>query len=225
MFGGALVIAFAAMNKQNVLEEGLNIIVAIILFLFGLFAIVASFAFEQNRVVTNGIIYGSASIAFGVFLCTDKLVLLEYLVYLLAIFFIVVGSINLIKGVMLIIRKSEKRVLLVVTFIMATLFIAAGVLGLIFSDKVRIICCIIAGVILFAIGVYLLITGIATIIGSNKDKNKPARKQKEKKSKKEKPAEEEQVEEEPESEPEPQEIKELDYTADKPAELPAPEDK
>ena len=80
LFGGALIIAFAATNKQNILEDALNIIAAVILFLFGLFAILTSFIFESNKLFTNGLLYGSACIALGVFLCTRELVLLNYLV-------------------------------------------------------------------------------------------------------------------------------------------------
>ena len=95
LFGGALIVVFAVLGKQNILEEGLNIIVAVILFLFGFFAILASFAFESDRVFTNGLLYGSACIALGVFLCIRELVLLNYLVMLLAIFFIVIGAVEL----------------------------------------------------------------------------------------------------------------------------------
>ena len=111
LFGGALIIAFAATNKQNILEDALNIIAAVILFLFGLFAILTSFIFEPNKIFTNGLLYGSACIALGVFLCTRELVLLNYLVYLLAIFFIVVGSIELINGILLVIKKDKNIVI------------------------------------------------------------------------------------------------------------------
>ena len=35
LFGGALVVAFAIKDDKNILEDGLNIIAAVILFLFG----------------------------------------------------------------------------------------------------------------------------------------------------------------------------------------------
>ena len=68
LFAGALIVAFSIKDgdEGTILIKGLNIIVAIILYLFGLFAIVASFAFEPNKVITNGIVYGSASIALGI---------------------------------------------------------------------------------------------------------------------------------------------------------------
>ena len=212
LFAGALIIAFAIKdgNGGNIIEKGLNIIVAVILFLFGLFAIVASFAFEPNKVVTNGIVYGSASIALGVFLCTDRLVLLEYLVYLLAIFFIVVGAIEILKGIILLAKKVEKKLVVIISMILGAIFIAGGILSIIFSDKVRYVFIFIAAVIFIIIGLYLLITGIITMIGGiNKKDKKPVKREKEKESK---PAKNDDVvvDEQPQKE----EVKELDYTSE-----------
>lgn len=195
LFGGALIIAFAATNKQNILEDALNIIAAVILFLFGLFAILTSFIFEPNKLFTNGLLYGSACIALGVFLCTRELVLLNYLVYLLAIFFIVVGAIELINGVLLVVRKGKNIPYIVISFTAAVLFITGGILALIYRGNVKIAFCIIAGALLFAAGVYELIFGIREMVAQNKNKEKkPARKAKKK------------------EEPKQQEVKELDYT-------------
>ena len=211
LFAGALIVAFSIKDgdEGTILVKGLNIIIAIILYLFGLFAIVASFAFEPNRVITNGIIYGSASIAMGVFLCTDRLIILDYLVYLLAIFFIVIGTIEIIKAIILLVKKAEKLVILIISMIFGAIFIAGGILSIIFSDKVRIVFCFIAALILIAIGLWLLITGIMTLIGGIKSnrENKPAKREKEKKTK------EKHVDDEPEYEA-PQE---LDYTSEVPA--------
>ena len=195
LFGGALIIAFAATNKQNILEDALNIIAAVILFLFGLFAILTSFIFEPNKLFTNGLLYGSACIALGVFLCTRELVLLNYLVYLLAIFFIVVGTIELINGVLLVVRKEKNIPYIVISFAAAVLFITGGILALIYRGNVKIAFCIIAGALLFAAGVYELIFDIREMVAQNKNKEKkPARKAKKK------------------EEPKQQEVKELDYT-------------
>ena len=191
LFGGALIIVFAVMNKENILEDGLNIISAVILFLFGLFAILSSFLFEPDKVFTNGLLYGSACIAFGVFLCLGKLTILEYLVYVLAIFFIVIGSIELIKAIVLIIKKEKRILEIILTFVFGALVIAGGILALIYNTEVRIVFCVIAGVILFAGGVYLLILGIKEIIKRNKEKKAPLKK---------------------DQEAEEQEVKELDFT-------------
>ena len=196
LFGGALIIAFAATNKQNILEDALNIIAAVILFLFGLFAILTSFIFESNKLFTNGLLYGSACIALGVFLCTRELVLLNYLVYLLAIFFIVVGAIELVNGILLIAKKEKRVLFIILSFVAAALFITGGILAIVYRSNVKIAFCIIAGALLFVAGVYELIFGIREMIEQNKNKGerKPAKKAKKK------------------EEPKQEEIKELDYT-------------
>ena len=194
LFGGALIIAFAATNKQNILEDALNIIAAVILFLFGLFAILTSFIFEPNKIFTNGLLYGSACIALGVFLCTRELVLLNYLVYLLAIFFIVVGSIELINGILLVIKKDKNIPYIIISFVAAVVFITGGILALVFRGDVKIAFCIIAGALLFVAGVYELIFGIREMVAQNKNKEKKPRKVKKKEESKQ------------------EEIKELDYT-------------
>ena len=196
LFGGALIIAFAATRKQNILEDALNIIAAVILFLFGLFAILTSFIFEPNKVFTNGLLYGSACIALGVFLCTRELVLLNYLVYLLAIFFIVIGATELINGIILLAKKEKRVVFIVLSFVAAALFITGGILALIYRGNVKIAFCIIAGVLIFAAGIYELIFGIREMIAQNKEKGD---KKPEKKSKRK-------------EEPKKEEVKELDYT-------------
>ena len=195
LFGGALIIVFAVLGKQNILEDGLNIIVAVILFLFGLFAIIASFAFESNRVFTNGLLYGSACIALGVFLCMKELVLLNYLVILLAIFFIVIGAIEIIKGIILIVTKYKVLVAIVVTIAVGVLFLVGGILALIYRNDVKLAFCIIAGALLFLAGVYLLIVGIGALMKQGKEKRQ-VKKASKKEGKKE-------------------EVKELDYTDNK----------
>ena len=210
LFAGALIIAFAIKDGGgSILEKGLNIIFAIILFIFGLFAIVASFAFEPNRIITNGIIYGSGSIAMGVFLCTDQFEILNYLVYLLAIFFIVIGAIEIIKALILLIKKAEKLFILIISLIIGAIFIAGGILSIVFAQDVKIIFCYIAAALLILIGLYLLVTGVIYLIGGIKGNkgNKPAKKEKEKKNK-EKPVDEEVEYEAPQ---------ELDYSSDVPA--------
>ena len=207
LFGGTLIIVFAFNDKENVLKLALNVIAAVILFLFGGFAILTAFLFERKSTISYAIVYGSASIALGVFLCMNKLVLLEYLVYLLAIFFIVIGAIELIKSIIMTIKVKPQVYILVLAYTFSVLFIAGGILSLIFSDKVQIAFCVIAGVLLFLLGVYELVEGIKEMIAQVKgqqNRQKPVKRSK----KKEANPEQEQVQD-AKSEPE---VKELDYT-------------
>lgn len=194
LFGGALIVIFAVLGKPNILEDGLNIIAAVILFLFGLFAIIASFAFESDRVFTNGLLYGSACIALGVFLCIKELILLNYLVILLAVFFIVIGAVEIIKGIILVCTKFKVVAAIVITFVVGAIFLAGGILALIFRNDVKLAFCIVAGILIFLAGIYLLVTGINAMIHANKNKGE---KKADKKAKKEENKEE---------------VKELDYS-------------
>ena len=211
LFGGTLIIVFAFNNKEDILKLALNVIAAVILFLFGGFAILTAFLFERKSAISYAIVYGSASIAMGVFLCMNKLVLLEYLVYLLAIFFIVIGAIELVKSVVMTIKVKPPVYVLVLAYVFSVLFIAGGILSLIFSDKVQTAFCVIAGALLFLLGVYELVEGIKEMIAQVKGNQDKATK---KNKKKEKVSEQEPVKEQPvEDAPKEPEVKELDYTS------------
>ena len=210
LFGGAVIIAFAINNNTEVLENALNIVVAVILFLFGFFAILTSFIFETKKYITVSLLYGSASIALGVFLCTKQLMLLDYIIYLIAIFLIVVGAIQLLKAILLTVRKEkDKLVLIIITYILAVLFIAAGILAIIFRNNVKdvlnIVASVIVGILLLVAGGYELFLGIKALVTNKKKANKVVE------EKKEEPANEVQLEQ-PE-EPKQEEVKELDYTS------------
>ena len=182
LFGGTIIIIFAINGKEGILADVLNIVGAVILFLFGAFAILTSLIFETRKYVSSGLLYGSACIALGVFLCLKKLILLDYLVYLLAIFFIVVGAIELIKAIIFTVKKEPVPVI-VISYLVAALFIAGGILALIFNDKFKTAFCIVAGVLLFVAGVFELIFGIRAMIEQNKEGNKKGNKKSRKKEK------------------------------------------
>ena len=193
LFGGAVIIAFAINNNTEVLENALNIVVAVILFLFGM-----------------SLICGSASIALGVFLCTKQFMLLEYLIYLIAIFFIVVGAIELLKAILLTVKKAKDQLaLIIITYILAVLFIAAGILAIVFRDNVKdvlnIVASVIVGVLLLVAGGYELVLGIKALITNKKKANQVVEEKKEERTAEAQP---EQAEE-----PQQEEIKELDYTS------------
>lgn len=213
LFGGTLTIIFAIQNNKENFANALNIIAAVILFLFGGFAILASFIFERKSPVTYGIIYGSASIALGVFLCMKKVILLEYLVYLLAIFFIVMGAIELIKSIIMTVKVKPKVYILIIAYAVSAILIAGGILSLIFKNNVEIAFCVIAGVLLFLLGVYELVEGVREMI--RQVKGAPANPEKKKNDKAEK--KQEKTKEQPVEEDKPieTEIKEIDYTTNK----------
>ena len=194
LFAGTLIIIFAATNKGNILQDGLDIIAATILFLFGLFAIISSFFFESNSAITNGLLYGSACIALGIFLCTDKFHLLPYVVLLLSIFFVVIGSVELIKGILMIVQKFKNVTYIILTFVFAALFITGGILAICNQGKATTALCIIGGILLVACGAYQMVVGIKVMSAKKGNRNnKPARRSAPKKESQ-------------------KEVKEIDYT-------------
>ena len=220
LFGGAIIIAFAI----NDIKEGsthvtdaLNICVAVILFLFGGFAILATLIFESKKYITTGLLYGSASIALGIMFCAKKLYIIEYLVYLLAIFLIVIGGVELIKAIIMTVKHKTYEVWrIVVAYVVAVIFIAGGIVSLIpqFHDSLQIPFCIFGGALLFIAGVYQLYAGIRAMIVHFKGESQP--REKKKKDKKNEVVSEQQPEQpvqEQAQELEQQEVKELDFTS------------
>lgn len=226
LFGGAVIIAFAINDiKEGTthVPDALNISVAVILFLFGAFAILATILFEIKNYITAGVLYGSASIALGIMFCAKKLFIIDFLVYLLAIFLIVVGAIELVKTIIMTVKHKEYETWrIVVGYIVAVIFIAGGIVSLIpsFNDALKIPFCIVAGALLILAGGYQLFSGIKALIAHAKgEDNTPATRvennKKKGKNKNESKVEEAidaipVAEEAPREEPE---IKELDYTS------------
>jgi uncharacterized membrane protein HdeD (DUF308 family) len=209
LFGGSVIIAFAINNDTKVLENALNIVIAVILFLFGLFAILTAFIFETKKYVTLSLLYGSASIALGVFLCTKELVLLNYIIYLIAIFMIVVGAVELLKAIILTVKDRKQLTLIIISYVIAVLFITAGILAIVFRDKIKdvlnIVTCVLAGVLLLLAGGWELYLGIKALVGKNKN-GVSKEKKKNKKDDQVVATQQEQPKEE---------IKEIDYTSNK----------
>ena len=196
LFGGGLIIAFAISGKGDVLKEGLNLVVAVILFIFGLFAILTAFIFESNKTLTNGLLYGSACIALGVFLCIRKLFILEYVVLLLAIFFIVIGVVALGKSILLFAARRRYYMVATIMLLIGAIGITLGIIAIIYESKMVYAFCIVAGVLLVVAGIFEMTMGIKALIGQDKG-SKNNKKSSHKTTKKESQQEE---------------IKELDYT-------------
>ena len=167
LFAGTLIIVFVATKNVNLLQDGLDIIAATILFLFGAFAILSALFFESNKAVTNGLLYGSACIALGVFLCTKEFILLPYLVLLLSIFFIVIGGVEIIKGIALIVGKFKSILIIVLVFLAGAAFIAGGILALNNRANATDALCIATGVLLVLSGIYQMVTGIRVMTVKN----------------------------------------------------------
>ena len=168
ILGGATIIIFALNGNQDVLADALNITIAVILFLFGGFAILASFIIGAKKIISLGLIYGSFSIALGIFLCAKELVLLEHLVYLLSVFLIVFGAVELVKAVISTIFRLQSVVVLVFTYLISVIFIVGGILSVIYRQNITQVFCVAAGAMIALVGVFLAVLGVKILIENNK---------------------------------------------------------
>lgn len=175
LFAGVLIIIFVATRNVNLLQDGLDIIAATILFLFGAFAILSALFFENNKAITNGLLYGSACIALGVFLCTKDFILLPYLVLLLSIFFIVIGAVAVVKGIILAASKYKNTLFIIATFVVGVAFIVGGILALNFKNKATDSLCIATGILLVIAGIYQMVTGIRAMSVKAEVEKRPAK--------------------------------------------------
>ena len=204
IFGGTIIIVFATNEKTtDYLANVLNITVAVIFFLFGGFAIVASYIFGAKRVINLGFLYGSISIALGIFLCAKEIILLDHLTYLLSLFLIVFGAVELIKAIFSTIFRLQSTVIIVISYIFATLFLVAGILSIIYREKITTVYCIIAGAVIALAGLFLLGLGIKIVIDNLRNNRKAV---------KEAPTVEPEVKDEPVNDVPPT-AGELDYTS------------
>lgn len=173
--GGVVIIVIAANNKENILADALCITAAVILFLFGGISIAAAFIVDYKKLFSLGIIYGSLSIACGILLCayTSHVDLLNYLVYVLSVFMIVFGAVELIKALVSTIIRLQNLFILIMTYVLAVLFITGGILAIVFRANITTVFCIGAGVLLIIVGILLLILGIKILVTANKKEPQP----------------------------------------------------
>ncbi len=158
---GALIIAFgvaviilAAVNAGEV-GKVINIVVASGLFTLGAFLLVTSLLSETHKPMTFTLFMSAVIITMGVVVLLTRfkchIDLTGLLVYLLAVFLVVFGSIALTKAIMLIVYK-QKAIFIILMFVLAVLGITAGILGLCFASKLVATSYILLGIILVAAG-------------------------------------------------------------------------
>ena len=155
---GVVVIILAAVNTGEV-GKVINIVVASGLFVLGGLLLVTSLLTETHKPITSALFLSAIIITFGILVLLLRfhfhIDLTGLLVYLLAIFLLVFGTIALSKAILLIIYK-QKAVFIVLMFVLAVLGITAGILGLCFADKLLPTSYILLGVILVATGTVLI---------------------------------------------------------------------
>lgn len=195
---GAITIIFAVNGENTDVSLVLSIAVAIILFAYGLVILFSSFLELKDGFFKYELIIGGFVIAIGIVFCLNTEVLKDIIVNTVAISLLVFGVIFGVRVALAFIGK--KRVWWVwLAIVLATLFIAAGILCLIFADKVVNICYFVLGGILIIVGIIELYITVKRAIEGNsigieqkdysdskKEKSKAEKNKKTKKDKKSK---------------------------------------
>ena len=163
---GAITIIFAVNDENTDVSLVLSIAVAIVLFAYGLVILFSSFLELKDGFFKYELIIGGFIIAVGIVFCLNTDVLKNIIVNTVAVSLLVFGVIFGIRAAMTIIKK--KRVWwLWLAIVLATLFIASGVLCLIFADKVVNICYFALGGILIIVGIVELYITVKRAIEAN----------------------------------------------------------
>lgn len=192
---GAITIIFAVNGENTDVSLVLSIAVAIVLFAYGLVILFSSFLELKDGFFKYELIIGGFIIAIGIVFCLNTEVLKDIIVNTVAVSLLVFGVIFGIRAAMIIIKK-KKVWWLWFAVVLATLFIAAGILCLIFAEKVVNVCYFALGGILIIVGIVELYITVKRAIEANNigieqkdydgsgEANGKSRKEKNKKSKK-----------------------------------------
>ena len=158
---GVTIIILACLSLGH-LANVINIVVAVSLMIIGIIFVCANLFSETHKTITLALLIGSISITGGVVLLVSKfhlgtdLLHTGLLVYFIAIFSLALGAALIAKAITMIYYR-QKTALIVLMFVIATVAITAGILSLIFADKLQQPAYIILGVVLVVLGIAMII--------------------------------------------------------------------
>ncbi len=148
---GGITILFASLNEQDKVSLAFSISIAIVLFAYGLTVLFSSFLEIREQFFKLELIIGTLIIAGGVVFCLNIDLVEDILVSLIASTLLTFGAVFLVRGI--IVNATKLKVWWVpICYIFGVLFVAAGVLALIFKDKCVTVCYIALGAILVLLG-------------------------------------------------------------------------
>lgn len=148
---GGITILFASLNEQDKVSLAFSISIAIVLFAYGLTVLFSSFLEIREQFFKLELIIGTLIIAGGVVFCLNIDLVEDILVSLIASTLLTFGAVFLVRGI--IVNATKLKVWWVpICYIFGVLFIAAGVLALIFKDRCVTVCYIALGAILVLLG-------------------------------------------------------------------------
>ena len=206
---GAITIIYTFANKGSDEETNVSLVLsislAIVLFAYGFTIVFSSFLELKDKFYKYEIIIGAFIVAVGIVFVMNIDLLKDIIVSLIAASMLVFGA-TFIARTILAFAKKMKVWWMGLCIAFAVLFVAAGVLCLIFKDDVTEICYLVLGGVLVVVGaIEIYITIKRAIEGNNigieqkqEVKDEPKKNKKDKKKKNDEPQQEFKRQPEPE---------------------------
>ena len=171
LVAGILIIVMSINNPENI-TIWISVIFAIGLFIFGACSIMAGVFSLEKKFFNSLFIVGSLSIAFGVVLCTlaagkDTDLMGNLIKVFFSVMLLAMGAVECGEAAAMIYFKRSKFAI-AIFFILGALFIAAGVLTLIFWENIIKVVYAILGGVIAVIGLFEVVVGTLSFIGAKK---------------------------------------------------------
>lgn len=158
VIAGVATIVFAAIDS-NTVDEALSIIIAVTLFIVGLFYLIAGTLESLSHFYSSSFVYGGVYIALGVILLVNTAIVPQVMAYTLSIVMIAIGTIYLIRGILCIVNKMDKLII-ITSLSIAPIAITLGILSLIFQSVLVVVIYVVCGIIITTAGVVETIIAI-----------------------------------------------------------------
>ena len=171
LIAGILIIVMS-INQPESITIWISVIFAIGLFIFGACSIMAGVFTLEKKFFNSLFIVGSLSIAFGVVLCTlaagkDTDLMGNLIKVFFSVMLLAMGAVECGEAAAMIYFKRSKFAI-AIFFVLGALFIAAGVLTLIFWDNIiKVVYAILVGLIAL-LGLFEMVVGVISFIGAKK---------------------------------------------------------
>ena len=202
---GAITIIFTATSEEGADAVGLalSISLAVVLFAYGLTILFTTFLEMKNKLFKPELIFGAIILAVAMVFVLKFSIVKDLIVIFAAINLIAFGGVFAVRAILCFTQKI-RPVWRVFCIIFAVVFIACGVLAIVFENKCLEIC-------YFVIGALLVLAGIGQIVLAVKESLN--------KAKLAKPVPVNEPDPAPKEEPVKTEVKVVDYTAQEPEEI------
>ena len=171
LVAGILIIVMS-INQPESITIWISVIFAIGLFIFGACSIMAGVFTLEKKFFNSLFIVGSLSIAFGVVLCTlaagkDTDLMGNLIKVFFSVMLLAMGAVECGEAAAMIYFKRSKFAI-AIFFVLGALFIAAGVLTLIFWDNIIKVVYAILGGLIALLGLFEMVVGVISFIGAKK---------------------------------------------------------